>query len=72
MDKQQEETRPEEVIAGSAYFDGKWYAEKYHITQEDPAAHYLERGVEVWALIPQRGSPRRNICAGAVTSLRQK
>ncbi len=44
MDKQQEETRPEEVIAGSAYFDGKWYAEKYHITQEDPAAHYLNEG----------------------------
>lgn len=44
MEKHLAEKQPEDIIAESAYFDAQWYREKYHITQGDPAAHYLNEG----------------------------
>lgn len=41
---EQLEKKPEDIVAESAYFDAKWYAEKYHIAQEEAAGHYLNEG----------------------------
>lgn len=44
MVKEQEQRQTEDIIAESAYFDAQWYTEKYHITEKNAAAHYLNVG----------------------------